>query len=183
MTIAPDLPAHGVQSAEDRRRICLRMIIHAREELEAGNRLQAGEKAWGAVVQPLKAVAEQRGWPHQSHRDVREVGFQIALEYGFDPAQIDAMTDAYRVGHENFYENHRSFEQLADMIGRVEGIAPFLSSLTTIAPRPFVITSNVQLRRLRRLTGNDNLAVGDSSDVGFSLKHGLANPHQAEGEE
>ena len=175
MSTAPDLPAHGVQSAADRRQICRLMIIHAREELESGNRLQAGEKAWGAVVQPLKAVAEQRGWPHQSHRDVREVGFQIALEYGLDPAQVDAMTDAYRVGHENFYENHRSVEQLADMIGRVEGIAPFLNSLTTIPPRPFTITSNVQLRRLRRLTGNDNLAMGDTSDIGFSLKHGLSD--------
>ena len=71
MTIAPDLPAHGTQSVADRlQKIGRRMIIHAREELEAGNRLQAGEKAWGAVVQPLKAIAEQRGWPHQSHRDV-----------------------------------------------------------------------------------------------------------------
>ena len=175
MTTVPDLPAHGVQSTEDRRQICRRMIIHAREELEAGNRLQAGEKAWGAVVQPLKAIAEQRGWPHQSHRDVREVGFQIALEYGLDPAQIDAMTDAYRVGHENFYENHRSVEQLADMIGRVEGVAPFLSSLTAIPPRPFTITSNTQLRRLRRLTGNDDLQIGDTSDVGFALQNGLTN--------
>ena len=173
MTTAPVLPAHGVQSAEDRRQICRRMIIHAREELEAGNRLQAGEKAWGAVVQPLKAIAEQRGWPHQSHRDVREVGFQIALEYGLDPAHIDAMTDAYRVGHENFYENHRSFEQLADMIGRVEDIAPFLSSLTAMAPRSFTITSNTQLRRLWRLTGNGDLQMGDTSDVGFSLRRGL----------
>ncbi len=175
MATAPDLPAHGAQSAEDRRRICRRMIIHAREELEAGNRLQAGEKAWGAVVQPLKAIAEQRGWPHQSHRDVREVGFQIALEYGLDPAQIDAMTDAYRVGHENFYENHRSIEQLADMIRRVEGVAPFLSNLTTTPPRPFTITSNVQLRRLRRLTGNEDLEIGDTSDVGFSLERGFTD--------
>ena len=173
MVIAPDLPAHGAQSVADRRQICRRMIIHAREELEAGNRLQAGEKAWGAVVQPLKAIAEQRGWPHQSHRDVREVAFQIALEYDFDPAEVGAMMDAYRVGHENFYENHRSFEQLDDMIGRVEELAPFLDRLTATAPRPFVITSNVQLRRLQRLTRNDGLTMSDASNVGFSLKHGL----------
>ena len=175
MVAAPALPPHGAQSVEDRRRICRRIIIHAREELEAGNRLQAGEKAWGAVVQPLKAIAEQRGWPHQSHRDVREVAFQIALEYGFDPAQVGAMMDAYRVGHENFYENHRSFEQLDDMIGRVEDLAPFLDGLTATPPRPFVIASNVQLRRLQRLTKNDGLAIGDASNVGFSLKHGVAD--------
>lgn len=62
----------------------MKLLIHAREELAEGNRLQAGEKAWGAVVQPMKAIAEQRGWPHESHRDVREVVSQVALEYGFD---------------------------------------------------------------------------------------------------
>ena len=183
MTTAPDLPAHGTQSVADRLQISRIMIIQAREELNGGSRLQAGEKAWGAVVQPIKAIAEQRGWPHQSHRDVREVGFQIALEYGLDPAQVGAMTDAYRVGHENFYENHRSVEQLADMIGRVEGVAPFLDRLTTTPPRPFTITSNVQLRRLQHLTGNDDLQIGDTSHVGFSLNHGLVDTTAAEGAE
>ena len=78
MVAAPDLPTPGVQSTEDRRQISRRLIIHAREELAAGNRLRAGEKAWGAVVQPTKAIAEQRGWPHQSHRDFREVTSQVA---------------------------------------------------------------------------------------------------------
>ena len=38
----------GVQSTEDRRQISRRLIIHAREELAAGNRLQAGEKSVGS---------------------------------------------------------------------------------------------------------------------------------------
>ncbi len=175
MTTAPDLPAHGTQSVADRLQISRIMIIQARQELIEGSRLQAGEKAWGAVVQLLKAIAEQRGWPHQSHRDVREIGRQVALEYGFDPAQIDAMSDAYRVGHENFYENYRSVEELTAMIDQVEGVAPFLNRLTTTPPRPFTITSNVQLRRLQHLTGNDDLQIGDTSDVGFSLQNGLTN--------
>ena len=66
MTIAPELPLPGVQSDEDRRQISRHLIIHAREELAQGSRLQAGEKAWGAVVQPFKAIADQRGWRHQS---------------------------------------------------------------------------------------------------------------------
>ena len=173
MVIAPDLPAHGAQSVADRRQICRRMIIHAREELEAGNRLQAGEKAWGAVVQPMKAIAEQRGWRHESHQDVRAIMSLMAHEYGFGVDQIEALALAYHVGHENFYENFRSEETLADMIDRVEDVVPDLIELTTMAPRPFTITSNVQLRRLRRLTRNDGLAMGDASNVGFSLKHGL----------
>ena len=171
-TTAPDLPAHGVQSTEDRLRISLRMIIHAREELKLGSRLQAGEKAWGAVVHPVKAVAEQRGWKHESHQDVRAALSQLVLEYGFDSDQVQALSEAYRVGHENFYENFRSPEELSEMIDGVERVAEALIDLTTMSPRPFTITSNTQLRRLRRLTGDDSLEIGDTSDVGFSLKHG-----------
>ena len=171
MTIAPDLPPPGVQSTADRLQISSSLLVHAREELANGHRLQAGEKAWGAVVQPIKAIAEQRGWPHESHRDVREVISQVALEYGFDHDQSEAISQAYWVGHENFYENKYSIESLTSMIERVEDIAPYLNQLTAAPPRPFTITSNVQLRRLRRLTGNDALEIGDTSPVGFSLSH------------
>ena len=168
MTTVPDLPPPGAQSTADRCQISRRLIIHAREELAAGNRLQAGEKAWGAVVQPMKAIAEQRGWPHQSHRDVREVARQVATEYAFTIDQYDALSDAYRVGHENFYENQYNVEELAEMIDGVEGLVPDLIQLTATPPRPFTIASNVQLRRLRRLAGNDNLQIGDTSPTGFS---------------
>ena len=175
MTTAPDLPAHGVQSTEDRLRISLRMIILAREELKMGSRLQAGEKAWGAVVHPVKAIAEQRGWRHKSHQDVHAVMSQVVLEYGFDGDQVQALLEAYRVGHENFYENFRSPEELSEMIDGVERVVEALIDLTTSPPRPFTITSNTQLRRLRRLTGNDDLQIGDTSDVGFALQNGLTN--------
>ena len=168
MTTVPDLPPPGIQSDEDRRRMSGIFIVQAREELAKDSRLQAGEKAWGAVVQPFKVIAEQRGWPHKSHQDVYDVASQITLEYDFDGDQVRALSDAYRVGHQNFYENYHRAEELADMIDRVEGLLPYLVSLTTTPPRPFTITSNTQLRRLRRLTGNDSLEIGDTSPVGFS---------------
>ena len=170
MTTAPELPEPGVQSTEDRCQISRQLLIHAREELAAGSRLQAGEKAWGAVVQPMKAIAEQRGWPHKSHLDVHEVARQIALEYGFDGEQYEALYEAYWVGHENFYENYHHVEELAAMIDKVEELVPYLIDLTSEAPRPFTITSSRQLRRLRRLTGDDNLEIGDTSPMGFSRK-------------
>ena len=171
MTTVPDLPPPGVQSDEDRRQISRHLIIHARQELAQGSRLQAGEKAWGAVVQPFKVIAEQRGWPHKSHQDIHDVAGQIALEYGFDHDQSFALWEAYFIGHQNFYENYHRVEELADMIDRVEGMLPYLIQLTTTPPRPFTITSNTQLRRLRRLTGNDSLKIGDTSAEGFSINH------------
>ena len=171
MTVVPDLPPPGLQSDEDRRRISRIFIAHAHEELANGSRLQAGEKAWGAVVQPFKVIAEQRGWPHKSHQDVYDVASQITLENDFDGDQVRALTDAYRVGHQNFYENYHYAEELADLIDRVEGLLPYLIQRTTMLPHPFTITSNTQLRRLRRLTGNDSLEIGDTSQVGFSKNH------------
>ena len=175
MVAAPGLPAHGVQSVADRLQISRHMIIQAREELNSGSRLQAGEKAWGAVVHPVKAIADQRGWRHGSHQDVHAILSQIVMEYGFDTDQAHALSEAYRVGHENFYENFRSPDELSEMMDRVEEVLPDLIELAAMPPRPFTITSRVQLRRLRRLTGNDHLAIGDRSDVGFSMKHGLAD--------
>ena len=175
MTTAPDLPAAGVQSTANRLQISRRMIIQAREELINGNRLQAGEKAWGAVVQPVKAIAEQRGWQHESHQDIHAVMSQVVLEYGFDSDQAHALAQAFFIGHQNFYENHRSREDLAEMMDRVEDVLPDLIELTAMPPRPFTIASRVQVRRLRRLTGNADLEIGDTSDVGFSLEHGFTD--------
>jgi hypothetical protein len=178
MLAAPDLPEPGEQSRDDRRRISRRFIIHAREELKNGNRKHAGEKAWGAVVQPLKAIAEQRGWHHQSHHDIHNVGLQILAESP-DVDLQEALSAAYRVGHENFYDNHRRPEELAEMLGKVEDEMPALVSLPEAPPRLFTISSNTQLRRLRSLTGDETLQIGDTSAVGFSLKHGPASEQQA----
>ena len=175
MSTAPDLPAAGIQSTADRLRISQRMIIQAREELKMGSRLPAGEKAWSAVVQPVKAIAEQRGWQHESHQDIHAVMSQVVLEYGFDTDQAHALAQAYFIGHQNFCENHRSREQLAEMMDRVEDVLPALTNLTAMRPRPFTITSRVQLRRLRRLIGNEELEIGDTSEIGFSLRNGLTD--------
>ena len=174
MLVAPDLPEPGEQSLDDRLRISQRFLIHAREELEKGHRLQAGEKAWGAVVQPLKAIAEQRGWRHKDHQDIHNVGLQILAENP-DVDLQEALSEAYRVGHQNFYENYYHPEELAEMLDKVEDVMPVLEALPDTPPRPFTIASNTQLRRLRSLTGDDGLQLGDTSAVGFSLKHGVTN--------
>ncbi len=49
-----------------------RLIRHAEEQLVSGDRLQASEKAWGAVAHHLKGIAEQRGWSYRTHADAME---------------------------------------------------------------------------------------------------------------
>ena len=170
MADLPPLPEPGFQSADDRRTIGRRFILQARDHLNEGDRLQAGEKAWGAIAQNLKAIGELRGWRHDSHRLVENIGRQVVAERG-DSDLGEYISDVYRLGHENFYENQRSEDTLAYCITQAEAALPVLESMQDEAPKSFTISSNNQLRRLIELTRNRDLNVGDASPVGFSLKH------------
>lgn len=167
--IFPPLPDPAEnQPPEARRAMGLRLIKQARHELESGDRLQAGGKAWGAAVQYLKIIGEQRGWGHESNRQLQSLGKHLAAEYPEFGGKLSmALGDAYFKGHENFYENRRRFRDVREA---VEEVMPILERLTQEPPRPFTIDSNSELRRLRALTGRNDLQVGDSSDVGFSLR-------------
>ena len=118
----------------------------------------------------MKAIGELRGWRHESHQQVENIGRQLVAEYQ-DSDLGEAILDACHKGHENFYENQRSEETIQEVIDRVEIALPVLEALQNVAPRPFTITSNNQLRRLIALTKNSDLKVGDTSPVGFSLRH------------
>ena len=90
--------------------------------------MQAGEKAWGAVAQQLKIVGQERGWNHTSHRQIESIGHHIRAEYpDLDSQELaDAMLAAYQVGHVNFYENHRTHQELAEVVEDVERVLPSL---------------------------------------------------------
>ncbi len=170
MTTLPPLPEPGFQSPGDRRAIGRRFIVQARSYLEQGDRLQAGEKAWGAIAHNLKAIGERRGWRHGSHQQVENIGRQIVVE--FDNAELgNAIAETFQNGHRNFYENYRTIEEMRITIEAAEEALPMLEALQQVNPHPFTISSSTQLRRLMALTGNNNLQIGDTSPVGFSLKH------------
>ena len=174
MTVKPPPPEPAEeQSPEDRRTMSQRFILEAREELEGGNRLQAGEKAWGAVAQHLKIIGDNRGWHHVSHRQLESIGHHIRAEYpDYDSGDFaTAMSNAYHKGHKNFYENWLVTDEVEETVDGVERILPAVESIGSEAPRYFKINSNSQRRRLVELTGNQGLQIGDESPVGFSNRH------------
>jgi hypothetical protein len=178
MADLPPLPEPGFQSPDDRRAIGRRFIFQAAQYLLQGDRLQAGEKAWGAIAHNLKAIGEVRGWKHGSHQQIENIGRQIVVE--FDNAELgNAIAEAFQNGHRNFYENHRTIEEMTVTIEAAEEALPMLEALQQASPHPFTITSNTQLRRLRALTANDDLHIGDSSPVGFSQRHSADNDDKA----
>lgn len=170
MADLPPLPEPGFQTPDDRRAIGRRFIMQARQYLEQRDRLQAGEKAWGAIAHNLKAIGEQRGWNHGNHQQIENIGRQIVAEFQ-DSDLSDAISEVFHNGHKNFYENYRTIDEMRETIEAAEEALPALEALQETLPRPFTIVSNRQLRRLEALTGNRELKIGDASPVGFSLKH------------
>ena len=57
-----------------------RLLAHAEEWLDKGDRLQTSEKAWGAVAHYFKIIADSRGWEYETHTDAFQVAHNIAIE-------------------------------------------------------------------------------------------------------
>ena len=136
-------------------------------EMEKGDRLQASEKAWGALAQQLKAIGAARGWFHASHAHVREIGIQIGYEHN-SPRIIDFTHQGLEL-HVNFYENNVSPSRVAAIIGGIESLLDDLETLCTAPPRPYTVNSQVDARRIQLLTGQP-VNVGDSSPAGFVMR-------------
>lgn len=69
------------QSPENRKIMSRRLIIQAKKELEDGERLQAGEKAWGAVARRLRELTGNRDL---QIGDESNVGFSLRHLPNFD---------------------------------------------------------------------------------------------------
>ena len=78
-------------------------MTKAFQELEQGDVVQASEKGWGAAAQMLKAVADRRGLPHNSHGLLYGVVRTLVQETG--DSQIANLFQVAGSLHMNFYEN------------------------------------------------------------------------------
>ena len=153
MATAPALPPAGVQTSRDHRDIALRFLAHAQVELDRGHRLQASEKAWGAVAHELKALAIERGWEHESHfLYSRMVGY-LTKEYGLNDElrHQEAATDAR--GHRNFYENERTTQEIQTVINDARKAVATIEELRGRPPGPYTIGSESEQQWVESLTG------------------------------
>ena len=98
-----------------------RLMKHAREQLEKGDRLQAAEKSWGAVAHSLKIIARERGEPYRVHSDARRLMNKIAAQ----SRNKEAIRGKFAIAeglHRNFYEDTRSIEELTQDLRSIEQI-------------------------------------------------------------
>lgn len=119
--------------------------------LRQGNLVQASEKSWAAAACGLKAIAEQRGWRHQSHSLLYDLSGQVA-----DELSRPDLRDLFAVAnsmHQNLYENWMPEEGVEHGVGRVKEYLAELASVSPQLPASFAVETRAQRRRLERLTG------------------------------
>lgn len=102
-------------------------LEQARNGLAQGDARQASEKGWGAAAQIVKAVAEQRGWPHNQHALLHRIVDDLAKETG--DAELHQLFLVANGLHVNFYENWSTLNGVASGIRAVEQFVEKLEPL------------------------------------------------------
>ena len=96
----------GLEDPETRvevhNKLCERYLAEAGELLSAQDYIQAGEKAWGAALQKLKAIAAKRGIKLRSHEALHDYLSKVCEESG--KAELDRLWGLATTLHQNFYE-------------------------------------------------------------------------------
>ena len=90
------------------------LLEQAQQGQDSGDILQASEKAWGATAHAIKAVAQQRGWNHHAHSNLRDAANYIGFERNRqDLRQLFMSLEAM---HHNYYEHRREAGEVQDAI-------------------------------------------------------------------
>ncbi len=101
-----------------------RFIEQAGIEHADGDLLQASEKTWGAATHAVKAIAERRGWRHDSHRRLFRIADRLSRE-NHNP-DIVFLFQTASDSHKNFYEGWMSATRVAINIGQIEKLLDIL---------------------------------------------------------
>jgi hypothetical protein len=113
---------------QERIQAAMTFLRQSDEEFAAGDHLQASEKLYGAAVQVVTAIAQQRNWRYDSHRAMKNNVYRLGREYG-DNFIVGGFAAAEKF-HWNFY--HDSLEPY-----EIEGERPivhdFVARLAVLA--------------------------------------------------
>ena len=151
MTTAP--PLESLQYSDRYAAISARLLRQAQEELDAGDLIQASEKAWGTAAHAIKSVAEKWGWYHQGHYRLDAVVFYIV----FDRGQEDLLGwyNTVSVLHFNYYEHELATDVVQSSINSAK---IFVAEMEKIREEnrpafpPYEDLPREQSRRLRLLS-------------------------------
>jgi uncharacterized protein (UPF0332 family) len=102
-------------------------LKEAQEALRQRHYAQASEKLWGAAAQMVKAIAEEKGWPHNGHALLFQAVNRLVSETG--DQEIASLFRGASALHTNFYEQwlppedvERAAEDVVRLLRRLESM-------------------------------------------------------------
>ena len=126
-------------------------IAEAENYLRRRRNIQASEKGWGATAQALKAIAEERGWNHNSHGLIVDIAQQVADEQG--RPDVISLFAFGQLLHVNFYDDALATDTIRIYLDQVKALLPELERIRTEPPpATFTPETRDQRNRWRRLT-------------------------------
>ena len=109
-----------------------RLLEHAAQMIEAGDRIQASEKLWGVAAYGIKLISAARGWPHNTHSDTIVIARYIAHFVGGDAFM--SLFGEMRSMHRNFYEDAADVETIQTGLRNARRFADLLRSAHETIP-------------------------------------------------
>lgn len=130
------------------------LLLKARSELEAGDLLQASEKAWGAAAHAVKAVAEKRRWFSQADWKLGRASEIITAE--LDNHNVHRCYSLVRDAHYNYYHHWYDAQTVGLAVAAAFELVAILDE--TLAPDyapPFIDDqTEAKIRSLEQPTGD-----------------------------
>ena len=139
-----------------------RLMRQAGFELNSlGDRVQASDKASGAVAQAVKAIAEDRNWRHSSHNLRRDIVGMLATEYNQPELMaLQAIADQL---HKNFEEDRLSGHLVEQLLSDVTRQIELLWEIRETGPNPNYQPLPGQQRIINRLLIPEEIAQADET--------------------
>ncbi len=122
-----------------------RLLEHAAEMIAQGDRIQASEKIWGAAAHSLKAIAQERAWPNDSHAD----GFAI-VQHISDQIGEQEISDLFAIAsdtHQNFYEDRYELNVLNRRLQAITRLVMLLDNAHQSLPQDLPMPDAPHYRR------------------------------------
>ena len=108
------------------------LLDHAEKMIEAGGRLQASEKMWGAAAHGIKVIAKARGWHFETHADAFVIAHHVASLVGNDALWTKFL--AMNSYHQNFYEDQVPLEGIRASLGDARELVDLLRDADRTIP-------------------------------------------------
>ena len=157
-----DLFAMSIANANRHTDLSRRLMEQANYELHTmSDRVQASDKASGAVAQAVKAIAEDRNWRHRSHNLRRDIVGLLAEEFQ-QPQMRYLQAIADQLQH-NYYEDWLGEALLTDLLADVNALIPLLWEARERGPNRDFTPTPSQQRTIDRLLLSEAEALADES--------------------